>query len=118
MMKSSFSAIRLVVLLSFVAPFLTACGDVGNKIAKYADKGTNTITRLEQEQVITKDDADRIRPLISDVRAAGVEYAAIEQAVRGAKDATEKQRKHEQLAAAGRQIIASLQRLNDEGVLR
>jgi uncharacterized membrane protein YvbJ len=118
MMKSRFSAIRLVLALCALALFLVACGDVGSKIVKYSDKGTNTVNRLEQEQVISKDDADRIRPLISDVRAVGVEYDRIEQAIKQAKSTDEKASLREQLKASGQQVAASLRRLNEEGVLK
>jgi hypothetical protein len=118
MMKSRFSAFCIALLLCVSALFLTACGDVGGKVVKYSDKGTDAINRLETEQVISAEDAGRIRPLIADVRAVGVEYGNLEQAIKAAKTADEKATLREQLRAAGRQIIASVRRLNDEGVLR
>jgi hypothetical protein len=95
-----------------------ACGDVGGKIVRYADKGMRTVERLKEAKVIEATDADRILPLIRDVRAAGVVYNEAEQALKASKTEGEKQSKREQLRQAGQQVIDATRRLDSEGVLR
>lgn len=97
---------------------LSGCGDVGKKIVKYSDKGTSHVERLRDEQVIGSDDADRILPLIRDVRAVGVEYDSIEQAIKAAKTEDVKQNLKAQLRLVGPKVVTSLRRLEEEGVLR
>jgi hypothetical protein len=116
-MTSRYSMIRVAMLLCGVALF-AACGDVGEKIVKYSDKGTRNIERLKEAQAIDTEDADRILPLIGDVRAVGVEYAALEQAIKQARSEGEKQILREQLRILTPQVIASLSRLESEGVLK
>ncbi len=117
-MKNRFSALCIAAFLCLTTLFFSACANVGQKIVKYCDKGTSAVNQLKSDQAIDQEDADRILPLISDVRKAGVEYDQVEQAVKAARSSTEKNQKREELRAAGRQVIASLNRLNDEGVLK
>ena len=64
-------ALMLVLSIAACAP------DKGAQIVKYCDKGTHTITQLHDGALISQDEADKILPLIADVRAGGVEYGAI-----------------------------------------
>jgi hypothetical protein len=105
-----------VVIIGLV--LLSACGDVGTKVVKYSDKATRTIKRLRDEKVIEAEDAERILPLVADVRAVGVEYASIEQAIKEAKTEGNKQSLREQLRMVAPKITASLGRLEQEGVMR
>jgi membrane protein implicated in regulation of membrane protease activity len=108
----------LAIGLSGVVLSQVACGDVGKKIIRYSDKGTSAIERLRDAQEIDVEDADRILPLIADARKIGVEYDAVEQAIKAATVPAEKAKKREQLRALGRQVMASLRRLENEGVLK
>ncbi len=112
--------LKSIALLGVVtaALFASGCGNVGKAIVRYADKGTRAIERLKEAQEIDVEDADRILPLIADARKIGVEYDAVEQAIKAATSPTEKASKREQLRAVGQQVMASLRRLDTDGVLK
>ena len=116
-MKNRFSAICLVLMLAMVAFFAVACTDVGSKIVKYSDRAQHRVERLSDEQVLDEDDANRLLPLISDVRTGGEAYTAIEQELKATSDEQKKLPLRERLRVAGQLVLERLQRLNDEGVL-
>lgn len=106
----------LVVALLIFALANSACGPVGNKIVKYSDKATRTVERLRAGQVIDQEEANRLLPLIADVRSAGAELASIEAII--ANTDPEKASKAERVRVATQAVIASLRRLESQGVLR
>ena len=102
-------ALMLVLSIAACAP------DKGARVVKYCDKGTDTVTQLRDGALISQDEAEKILPLIAEVRAGGVEYDAIEREVAVTKE--EQLSRRQRLIAVGRKIIASVERLNQEGVL-
>jgi MFS superfamily sulfate permease-like transporter len=94
----------------------TACADVGEKVVRYADKGERAVTRLHNTQLLDAEDADLLKPLIADVRSAGVELASVEQAVKTSKE--DAATKREQVRVASQAVAASLRKLERDGVLR
>ncbi|MEA2174218.1 MAG: hypothetical protein QOD00_1810 [Blastocatellia bacterium] len=114
-MNRKIKQILLVAFILVAAVIAIGCTGKGKRVISWSDKLTTSVQRLQDQRLISEQEAHDIKSGISDVRAGGVEYDAIEQEVAVTKE--QKLSKQQRLTAVAQKIIESGRRLEQEGVL-
>lgn len=111
---AAFAALLCALSVAACGPSqIRKAASTADRVVELCDKGARVVEDLKAGALIDAEDADRIAPLLLDVRGAAVELGAVARSLKGDEpDAASR------IKAAVTALADAADRLNEQGVLR